>query len=79
MPNITIRIDDEILVRRAKVIAAQRGTSLSALVRSHLEELVQREDEYERAADKALRMMGEGLDLGGEPLSREEAHDRRLG
>ena len=79
MPNITIRIDDEKLVRRAKVLAAKRGTSLSALVRKHIEDLVQREEEYERAIEKALLMMREGLALGGRPLSREDSHDRRMG
>jgi len=48
-------------------------------VRKHIEDLVRREDEYERAADKALLMTREGLALGGRPLSREDTHDRRVG
>ncbi|MBI4702454.1 MAG: hypothetical protein HY744_15150 [Deltaproteobacteria bacterium] len=78
MPNVTIRIDDEGLIRRAKVLAARNGTSLSALVRRHIEELVRRDDDYERARTQALLVMREGLALGGKPLGREEVHERSL-
>ena len=76
MPNLTIKIDDEELIRRAKMLAAEKGTSLSALVRDYLEQLVHGGDEYERARRRAMRWMRKGLPLGGKPLTREEAHDR---
>ncbi len=76
MPNLTIKIDDEELIRRAKMLAAGKGTSLSALVRDYLEKLVRGDDEYEGARRRAMRWMRKGLALGGKPLTREEAHDR---
>lgn len=77
MPNLTIKIDDEELIRRAKTIAASRKSSLSAMVRVFLEGLVRREDEYESARRRAMRQMRLGKRMGGKPLSRDEAHDER--
>ena len=79
MPNLTIRIDDPELIRRAKVLAAERGVSLSAMVRDYLQQLVRRHDDYQRARRKALREMRKGHRLGGQPLSRTEVYDDRLG
>ena len=76
MPNLTIKIDDDELIRRAKVYAAQRKTSLSALVRTYLEKLVTSEDDYERARKRALRWMKKGVPMGGSPLSRSKSHER---
>jgi plasmid stability protein len=76
MPNLTVKIDDEELVRRAKVYAAQRKTSLSSLVREYLESLVASQDSYEMARERAMKWMSEGIPMGGTPLSRERTHDR---
>jgi plasmid stability protein len=78
MPNITIRIDDKELVTRAKVLAARRGTSLSALVRQYLSELVGGVEEYEKARRQASRVLRRGLPLGG-PLTRDEVYRGRVG
>ena len=79
MPNLTIRIDDEELLRRVKVLAAKRGTSVSALVRDYILNLVKKDDEYERARRSAVRCMRRGIRLGGRPLSRDEVYDDRVG
>lgn len=79
MPNLTIKIDDEELVRKAKVLAAERGTSLSALVRAYLEELLDRDAAYERARKRALSTLDQELHLGGQPMSRKEIYDDHLG
>jgi len=79
MPNLTIKIDNEGLIRQAKVLAARRGVSVSALVRTFLTDLVQQEDEYERARKRAVRNMRCGLSMDGEPLSRDEVYDGRVG
>ena len=76
MPNITLRIEKESLIHRAKVLAAKRGTSLSRMMADYLEEMVRKESDYERAKTEALRMLEQGLPLGGSPLSRDEAHAR---
>lgn len=38
MKNITLKIDDEVH-SKARIVAAQRGTSISALVREYLQSL----------------------------------------
>ena len=78
MPNVTIKIDDQELVRKAKVLAAENGTSLSAMVRRFLEDMVRRNDEYERARRQAVRNMGRGVRMGGKPLERDEVYDGRV-
>lgn len=79
MPNLTIRIDDEELIRRAKVLAVQRSTSISAMVRAYLMDLVRRDDEYAAAQKRAMSNMRRGLPMGGSPLSRDEVYDGRVG
>ncbi|RME28035.1 MAG: MerR family transcriptional regulator [Deltaproteobacteria bacterium] len=78
MPNLTIKIDDEDFVRRAKVVAAKRGTSLSALVREYLVELVKKDEEYEQARKQALSTLKRGLHLGGAPITRDEVYRDRV-
>jgi hypothetical protein len=51
--NITLRLDAE-LIREAKVLAAQRGSSVSRMLAEQLEELVRREKDYEAARRRAL-------------------------
>ena len=79
MPNLTIRIDDKELIRRAKVLAVENNTSLSAIVRKYLIDFVNRNDNYELARKRALKNMRRGLRLGGRPLSRDEIYDGRVG
>jgi hypothetical protein len=56
MKNITVSLDDE-TYRRARMIAAQRDTSVSALVRRFLLQLASGESETERLKrqERALR------------------------
>lgn len=74
--NITLAID-RVLLKRARAVAAQRGTSISGLLASELERLVNNTQEYERARARALARMESGYHLGGGKLpSREELHER---
>jgi len=76
--NITLSLPDRVL-REAKIIAAQKGTSVSALVASALTELVERESGYAAARERSLTRMRQGLDLGtGGQIdwSRDELHER---
>ncbi|MDQ2640395.1 MAG: hypothetical protein M3Y79_07435 [Pseudomonadota bacterium] len=74
--NITVSLDDEIY-RRARVAAAQLGTSVSALVRSYLEDLGSGESEAERLRreERALRLRITGF-RAGDRLPRDEIHAR---
>jgi hypothetical protein len=74
--NITLTLDKETL-REARVLAAQRGLSVSAFLRRELAGLVERQRGYAKARDAALRRLRRGQSLGGGKLpSREELHDR---
>jgi hypothetical protein len=74
--NVTVSLDDE-THRRARVAAAERGTSLSALVKGYLEELGTGESETERLkkAERALRAQIRGFRAGG-GLARDQLHER---
>jgi predicted transcriptional regulator len=74
--NITISLDKGIL-RKAKVLAARRDTSVSGLLTQQIEDLVGREEAYERARGEAMKLLEKGFRLGGEGMvSREELHER---
>jgi len=73
--NITLSLDVS-LIRAAKVLAAQRNTSISRLLAEELEDHIRRDQSYERSRRAALKLMEEGLPLGGQPLTREQLHER---
>jgi predicted transcriptional regulator len=74
--NITLKLDADLL-KAVKVLAAQRGTSISALLTSKLEEEVKQNDEYEKAMKRSIARMKEGWNLGWQkPKSRDELHER---
>lgn len=75
--NITVSLEDEIY-RRARVAAAERGTSVSALVRGYLEELGSAESEAERLrrTERALRQQVVGF-RAADRLARDDLHSRR--
>jgi len=74
--NVTISISPE-TVRKARILAARRSTSISRLLAEQVEALVDAEDAYERAERSALAMLEQGLHLGGViSASRDELHER---
>ncbi len=73
--NLTIRLDEK-TIRRAKVIAAQRGTSVSRLLAQLVERMTDEAREYDAARRRALEYLDRGFQLGGTPLDREEIYDR---
>lgn len=76
MKNITVSLDDE-TYRRARMIAAQRNTSVSALVRRFLLELGSGETETERLKreERALRERITTF-RASDRLSRDALHRR---
>ena len=62
--NITLKLPTETL-RRAKVLAAQRGTSLSALLFDKLQDALGDEAGYESARKRAFKALDTGWPLGG--------------
>lgn len=75
--NLTVELDVE-TIRKAKVLAAQRDTSVSRLVADEIERLVGDNDAYEQAKAKALYWLEHGLGYrtGGNLVSREELYER---
>jgi len=73
--NLTVQLDRD-TVRKAKILAARRGTSVSGLVAAQISESVQAEDAYEAARRSALELLERGFHLGGKSLSRDELHER---
>lgn len=74
--NITVTLDKEI-IRKAKVVAAERSTSVSRLLADEIERLVAKHDRYEDAKRAAIAELRRGYDLGGGPLpGRDEVHER---
>jgi len=77
--NITLSIPKDVL-RKAKLIAVQRGTSVSGLLSQTLESLVRQEDAYADAQRRHLGWLDQAADLGtGGQISirRDELHERR--
>jgi len=74
--NITVSIDEE-LHRRARVRAAEQGTSLSAVVRVFLTEYAGEETDFERRKRLQMETLAsiEAFRVG-DRLSRDEVHDR---
>lgn len=76
--NITLSLPEDD-IREARILAASRGTSVSALLARMLRELVEQETGYARARDRSLARLRDGLDLGtGGHIdwSRDSAHER---
>lgn len=75
--NLTIQLDADV-IRRARVVAAKRGTSVSALVARELDELVAREDRYEDARSRAIELMAEARPRGERTWTRDDIYTERL-
>ena len=76
--NVTLALPEELL-RRLKILAAQRDTSISALLTTVLSELVDQEDGYAEARDATIRDLERGYDLGTRgqiTWTRDSLHDR---
>ena len=80
MKNITVSVNDD-LYYRARVKAAEKRSTVSALVRRYLTDLVEETPDVEQLAREraeliaVIRARHPGFSAG-ERLSRERAHDR---
>jgi hypothetical protein len=74
--NITVRLNRRTL-RKAKILAAKRNTSISGLLAEQIEALVGEDDAYEQAQRRALALLEQGFHLGGRiEATRDEWHER---
>ena len=74
--NVTISINSE-TVRKARILAARRSTSISGLLAEQIELMVGEEEAWERSERSALALLERGFHLGGViTASRDELHER---
>jgi hypothetical protein len=76
MKNITLSVDENVLavVRRH---AAERNSSVNALVRAYLSNLAAHEDRASRARARLRQLSARSRgQLGNKTWSREDLHDR---
>jgi hypothetical protein len=74
--NVTLKIEADLL-REARVLAAEDGSSISALLANRLEEAVRERKGYDQARRSAVARLRTGYDLQWIPTrSRGELNER---
>jgi len=74
--NVTVSLDHQ-TIRKARILAAKQGTSISRLLAGQIEALVGDDEAYEQAERRALALLDRGFHLGGViRASRDELHER---
>jgi hypothetical protein len=74
--NITLKLDAGLL-RDARILAAEEGTSVSAMLATRLEQAVRERHGYNQARRRAVARLQKGFDLHWTPpRSRDELHER---
>lgn len=74
--NITLSLPKSVL-RRMKILAAQRQSSVSRLLTQAVEKMIEEETEYEPARKRQATLLEKGFNLGfRKPASRNELHER---
>ena len=74
--NITLSVDKD-LIKKGKVIAAKKDTSVSKMLSEQLKQLVHDNEQYETAKRSALQTLKKGYHLGGKMTwKREDLYGR---
>ncbi len=74
--NVTVSLPRQ-TIRKAKILAARRGSSISGLLAEQIEILVGEEEAYERSWRQATALLDQSFHLGGViRASRDEWHER---
>lgn len=74
--NITVKLDRQ-TIRRARILAARRETSISGFLAERIKAMAEEEQAYQRAKRSALKLLDQGFHMGGGKLpSRSELHER---
>ncbi len=78
MKNITVSVPDEVY-RAARIRAAERGSSVSALLGEYLGSLSEQESEFRRLEAQQHQIQDSiGRFRAADRLDRDELHDRAL-
>ena len=74
--NVTLKLDADLL-REARILAAEEGRSISALLTERLDAMVRERKAFDKARRRALARLRLGLNLRWTPpKSRGELHER---
>jgi hypothetical protein len=74
--NITLSIEKD-TIKKGKIIAAQKDTSISKMLSEQLKQIIDREEQYEAARRSALQTLKKGFHLGGKiAWKREDLYER---
>jgi ABC-type amino acid transport substrate-binding protein len=74
--NLTLSLPRQ-TIQKAKILAARRSTSVSALLAGQIETMVGDDEAYERAKRQALALLDRGFPMGGKiRATRDELHER---
>jgi plasmid stability protein len=78
MKNLTVSVPDDVY-RTARIRAAERGTSVSALVAEYLRSLSGREAEFSRLEAQQEQIQSQiSRFRAGDRLDRDQLHDRAV-
>lgn len=77
MKNITLAVEDDVL-DRARVVAAERRTTVNAMVREFLTEIATRDDRLDQARRDLLKLIDNSTgDMGPDwRWNRDEIYER---
>ena len=74
--NITLSLEKD-LIKKGKIIASKKDTSLSRLLSDFLKQIINEEERYELSKRNAINILDKGYHLGGKiPCSRDALHER---
>jgi hypothetical protein len=74
--NVTVSLTSQ-SIRKIKVLAAKRSTSISGLLAQQIDALIGADEAWEKAERSALALLEKGFYLGGRiAATREELHER---
>jgi hypothetical protein len=74
--NLTVSLTRETL-KKAKILAARRDTSISRLLAEQIEIMVGEDEAYARAERQATTLLDQGFHLGGViRANRDQWHER---
>lgn len=73
--NITLSLEKDI-IKKSKLIAVKKDTSVSKMIGDILKEITEKEDEYEAAKKKAIDNLKRGFHFGGQiTWTREDLYE----
>jgi len=76
--NVTLSIPKKTL-KKAKHLAIEKNLSLSALLTGFIEQILEKDEEYQRANEHHREILAQGMELGTGGLinwQRDELYDR---